>query len=546
MQLLRNNRRFASMLCAVLLLSLLAALYPLGAAAASTSLSVSSATAYVGKTVTVTVSSSSGEVSGIKLNLVYDADILEFVSVSDVPGMSFKPPSGSGGALQVEGAYGTNPVKGKISLQLTFKALKQGTSAIRFAACEVYDSDVNGMDISSTSDGSVKVLTPSPDATLKSLKVGSGTLTPDFSPKTTGYTLAVDNSVSKLAVSAVPNNSSAKVAVSGNSRLSVGKNTVTVKVTAGDGSVNTYTITVTRAAGEASSATADTTQASGPPAPTVTLPDGSELPMGTFTDEQIPKGFSRVTLSFGGQEIEAIAYNDIQLVYLAGDERHAAGFYRLNTAAGTASPLVSLTVPAADYLLVDVGAEDPVPAGYVRKTVEIGGAEVAVYVPEGVSGPEYYLLYAVDAAGKLGVYRYDTADGTLQRGTLPDAAETEEETSSEPFLMGGILPAGSVLPLLGGTAVVLLFTTLLLAILLAVKSRRLHKAVSPDSSRECGNEGTQANDLVVKPEGPAFQENDPPAVPLKPAAPLFSSPPAGDDSFNLDEILQEFSDKHKQ
>ena len=86
----------------------------------------------------------------------------------------------------------------------------------------------------------------SSDATLKSLKVSSGTLSPTFASGTTSYTLTVPYSVTSLTVTPTVNNSEAKASVTGNTSLVVGTNTVSIVVTAGDGTKKTYTITVTR------------------------------------------------------------------------------------------------------------------------------------------------------------------------------------------------------------------------------------------------------------------------------------------------------------
>ena len=86
----------------------------------------------------------------------------------------------------------------------------------------------------------------SSDATLKSLSISSGYLYPRFSPSVNSYSAVVENSVTRVNVSAAASHSAASVSVSGGRDLSVGKNTVTVQVTAEDGSRNTYRITVER------------------------------------------------------------------------------------------------------------------------------------------------------------------------------------------------------------------------------------------------------------------------------------------------------------
>jgi hypothetical protein len=99
----------------------------------------------------------------------------------------------------------------------------------------------------------------SSDATLSSLTISSGTLTPAFAAATITYTDSVDNAVSSITVTPTVNESNATIKVntvtvasgtaSGAISLSVGANTITTVVTAQDTTTTkTYTVTVTRAA----------------------------------------------------------------------------------------------------------------------------------------------------------------------------------------------------------------------------------------------------------------------------------------------------------
>jgi hypothetical protein len=90
------------------------------------------------------------------------------------------------------------------------------------------------------------------DATLKTLTLSAGTLSETFDSATYSYTASVSNTVSSLAVTPTANDDGATVTVNGNTAstpvsLSVGENTITVKVTGSDGvTAKTYTVTVTR------------------------------------------------------------------------------------------------------------------------------------------------------------------------------------------------------------------------------------------------------------------------------------------------------------
>ena len=85
----------------------------------------------------------------------------------------------------------------------------------------------------------------SSDSTLKALKISGYSLSPSFKAATKEYSVSGVTSTS-VTVTATPNHSKAKAAVTGNKNLVIGKNTVTITVTAEDGSKSTYTVEVTR------------------------------------------------------------------------------------------------------------------------------------------------------------------------------------------------------------------------------------------------------------------------------------------------------------
>ena len=59
--------------------------------------------------------------------------------------------------------------------------------------------------------------------------------------------MKVRNNITSLNVTAIPNNNEAQVVISGNKNWKEGNNTITIKVTAEDGTVNTYIVNVERA-----------------------------------------------------------------------------------------------------------------------------------------------------------------------------------------------------------------------------------------------------------------------------------------------------------
>lgn len=92
------------------------------------------------------------------------------------------------------------------------------------------------------------VVPKSSDSTLKKLDVSGYTLTPAFSSGVTSYAMKVNNNITSLNVTAIPNDEKAKVSITGNKNWVVGNNAIIIKVTAEDGTQTVYTVNVNRAA----------------------------------------------------------------------------------------------------------------------------------------------------------------------------------------------------------------------------------------------------------------------------------------------------------
>ncbi len=81
---------------------------------------------------------------------------------------------------------------------------------------------------------------------LASLVIKGQVMNPTFNSSIKEYNLTVPYEISDLEVTAIAESSLATVLVTGNNDLVVGNNTITIKVTAENSSVNTYTINVNR------------------------------------------------------------------------------------------------------------------------------------------------------------------------------------------------------------------------------------------------------------------------------------------------------------
>ena len=473
---------------------------PQGRAAQSCTVTFSDPTVTVGQTFTVNVRVT-GAVAIATVKVNFDPTYLQFVSGD----LGYGRCEGTTVIMDKE-----NMGSGNLSFSMTFKALKTGKTTINNYENFIVDSNEELMNV--TPGWSTVTInapyTASGNNNLSSLSISPGTLSPGFSAGTTSYSASVSNSTTSVAVSATAADGKARVAVWGNTGLDVGNNTITVQVTAENGSKKTYTITVNRAAGSTGGNTGgnapapDDTPSPSPtatpePQVTVTLPDDTQLPVSNQLPEGVtlPKGFETSQLEVDGQTLPTAVHQDggLVAVYLAGDEGHPAGFYFYNEKTREVQAMTPVAMSTGKLTLVDLPQELVVPEGYTSTLMELGGQQHTLLVPDDTEEPNHYIVYAMDEEGKLGLYLYDVEQETFQRyqfTQLGDAplvlAQAAEEPQSEGFvftLFGREIRTGwsnravSYLMVgLAALAVVLLVAVIVLVVCLVKARKALHLA----------------------------------------------------------------------
>ena len=437
-----------ALLCAVLLLSFL----PGRADAASCSVSISGATVEVGNSFSVKVSIGE-KVAGVDITVSYDADVLTFNSGSG--GVGNLSVSGGSGKIRIFDYYSSGD--GSFSCSLSFKAKAAGKTTLKISHTDISDADGDSMSVKAGSS-TVTVNEPktaSSDASLKSLSISPGKLSPAFSPDTTSYKTKVENSVKKVAISAKANDGAAKVSVSGNEGLTVGDNKVTVKVTAEDGSSRTYTITVTRAAAEKESeketqketekeseketqketqkesekeSASETEKESEKGEYKLVTADGEKLTFRPSQGASLPKSFAMKTLKDGENEYTAfVLADDVQpLVYGRVGDKPAA-YYFWDAETKTLTPYLTLTAGNKTLHPLATSSSYQMPDGFEKTSATVGGEKIAAMKPAGDTSGARFLLETVNADGARAAYQYDPADETLQRYAAP---EVPEDTAS--------------------------------------------------------------------------------------------------------------------
>lgn len=310
----------------------------------------------------------------------------------------------------------------------------------------------------------------SSNASLGSLVISAGTLSPEFSAATKDYTATVDYSCSSLAVTANPADSKASVtSVTGNDSLEVGENTVSVVVTAEDGSTSTYNIVVTRRAED------DPENADKQDNWKKFDINGTEWTMvNDIPEDVVPEGFEHSKTVIDGLEYNTLhgTFGDITLVYLQSESGN--GLFVYDAAQNAAYEFVRIN-SESHFIVVLLPKVDDVPEGYNEISLSIEGKGVATAYQTKVEKSDdqtkdFYLVYAMNDNGESGWYTYDSVDGTYMRTELgtPTVAQEENDTTKSELVPG----IANKYLVLAAILVLIIIILLLLLIVSAVKNRK--------------------------------------------------------------------------
>ena len=184
------------------------------------------------------------------------------------------------------------------------------------------------------------------NADLGSLTISSGTLSPQFSSSVTAYTASVDNSVTQVTVTPTASDSSATIAVNGNTvtsgtghiliGLTAGEpTTVTVIVTAQDSTTKTYIITLTRAAA---------------------LSDNADLGSLTISSGTLSPQFSSSDITYTASVDNSVT--QVTVTPTASDSSATIAVNSNTVTSGTGHILIGLTAGEPTTVTVIVTAQD--------------------------------------------------------------------------------------------------------------------------------------------------------------------------------------------
>ena len=326
-------------------------------------------------------------------------------------------------------------------------------------------------DSNANKDNENKEEKKSSNASLGSLVISAGTLSPEFSAATKDYTATVDYNCSSLAVTANPADSKASVtSVTGNDSLEVGENTVSVVVTAEDGSTSTYNIVVTRRTED------DPENADKQDNWKKFDINGTEWTMvNDIPEDVVPEGFEHSKTVIEGLEYNTLhgTFGDITLVYLQSESGN--GLFVYDAAQNAAYEFVRIN-SESHFIVVLLPKVDDVPEGYNEISLSIEGKGVATAYQTKVEKTDdqtkdFYLVYAMNDNGESGWYTYDSVDGTYMRTNLstPTVAQEENDTTKSELVPG---IANKYLVLAAILVLIIIILALLLLVVIVKNKKR--------------------------------------------------------------------------
>ena len=471
-------------------------------------LSVSSSSVAVGKTVKVTVSMPSGYFGTVVISSS-DEGVLSnggdgVANIGDAAGyptsQSFSFTAKAAGSCTIK-AYCTvvgdaegNDAGGIITGASTKVTVTSASSNNDSNSNKDNSGSNTGNDSNANKDNENKEEKKSSNASLGSLVISAGTLSPEFSAATKDYTATVDYSCSSLAVTANPADSKASVtSVTGNDSLEVGENTVSVVVTAEDGSTSTYNIVVTRRAED------DPENADKQDNWKKFDINGTEWTMvNDIPEDVVPEGFEHSKTVIDGLEYNTLhgTFGDITLVYLQSESGN--GLFVYDAAQNAAYEFVRIN-SESHFIVVLLPKVDDVPEGYNEISLSIEGKGVATAYQTKAEKKDdqtkdFYLVYAMNDNGESGWYTYDSVDGTYMRNELstPTVAQEENDTTKSELVPG----IANKYLVLAAILVLIIIILLLLLIVSAVKNRK-YKAMDyhdddvDDAAEDVSNEALE-------------------------------------------------------
>ncbi len=404
----------------ILLLMLSCIIVP--ASAKGTTLYFSKNSIEVGDKVTVSVTVDPGKAMyAVEFYLQYDDSVLKYDSGDG---------TGGAGALKIiESPTGEK----KATFSFKFSALAVGTSNISVTDC-VYVIEQDGISKEVAFDGASARLTVrdaklSDNAKLKSLKISGYKLNESFSSSKTSYTAKVPYETKKVSIVATASSGKAKIkSVEGNTNLKVGSNTVVVTVEAENGTQKEYKIKITRQEKEKEVTSKENTSSEEETTQDDTLVSDTSTTLETIIDgktyliaTEIPKkalfnGFKIKETDVNGYTIETAVddKNNYRIFYLTEKDTDVLIPFSYDQELDAFERIKYITIGENSYIFATMPDDITIPDTYYTTNLNFSDFLVECYADTNIEMSQFKYVYCF-FDGNFGVYRYDSAQETLQR-----------------------------------------------------------------------------------------------------------------------------------
>lgn len=244
-------------------------------------------------------------------------------------------------------------------------------------------------------------------------------------------------------------------------------------------------------------------------APKVQLNGKTYTVNANFSKAVIPNGFEESDTQLDGKNTKAMVQKSSgQYLYYLEDSDGNSDYYLYSSEDGSFSPTEAIDIaPDVTIFLMNHKDKEGLPPEYKSTTTDIKGKEFSAW--QDTSQKEYYLVYALSSDGKKGYYKYDTAEKTYQRFTLPSVqkAETKNALSDKIF---NFVKTHMILIMCAawGAFLLLLIIIIILAVKLTHRNHELDDLYDEYGLDDMGEQGGQANKNKGRKKSAAFYDDD--------------------------------------
>lgn len=409
-------------------------LLPLNCYAASGSIKATSSSSKVtlNNTVTVTVKVSSTDTLGSwQYGLSYDKSKLSLIS----------------GDTSIVG-YGDGTYSSK-SYTYKFRAIATGNANITIDNPKIVDWNSESAISTSKTNLTLTIKEPviinySSDNNLSSLEVEGFELSPTFNKSTLEYSVTVLPTTTSVNIKAKTSDSKASVKGTGNVNVVEGTNSVSVVVTAENGTAKTYILNITVPEKD----------------PVKYTFNNEEYDILRKLPENIPLNFNRGTLTFNEEEVACLQNENLNLtlIYLR-DKNNKENFYIYNDK--NKSIELYNEIKNNDVTIYLLNKEIDV-IGYEKKSIKINGVDINAYQLR-KNSKDYLVVGRNISTGKENVYVYDVNNKIISLFNEEDYNYLMDKINLYQMIIYGSIGAGVLL--------------LLIIILMASNKRKLTKMI---------------------------------------------------------------------